>query len=290
MTLSLLATVEALKTQGAVTVEGVFSQREMEHLRELIGVAVERASQLESWRGGPAERLVTYHNGTLWNVWEFYILCPEAMRYTRHPAILWMLESAIGRPVINASAGTVFDKVPGGQGEVGWHQDSFMVLVPPEEKVVDSSGFWGLFGRFHVRPDQMIWNNDYYRSMVIVRINVDPQTTENGCLLILPGSHLEGPFELKGMDARTAYIEHHQGETVACTGGEGSVTFYYPGVLHSSAPSAAQEGTHRRVIAHRMRVADLRVPDWEWPTDWEGFLEPALPVEGFDLNPFADVP
>ena len=75
--------------------------------------------------------------------------------------------------------------------------------------------------------------------------------------------------------------------TIDCVAGEGSVTFYYPMTLHSSAPNTSPEGTHRRVVGHRMRRAGLTIPAWEWPTDWEWFARPATPESGFDLNPIA---
>ena len=83
----------------------------MQHWGEWMDGGVDGAARMEAWNGGPADKLVSYQNGTVWNVWEFYALCPEAWRYTRHPAILRLLEETLGEPVIHASVGTSFDNV-----------------------------------------------------------------------------------------------------------------------------------------------------------------------------------
>lgn len=285
--LSLAQTVETLKTQGAVTVEGIFSSREMTTFRNLINRTIEEASQVETYKGRPTEKLLSRAKGTVWLVWEFYAVCEGALRFTRHPAILKVLETALGEPVIQASIGTLFDKVAGGDAEISWHQDTFFILMPPAGTTVDPAGYWHQFGHFHVRPNQTEWTEDSYKSTIIVRINVDPQTVENGCLRVIPGSYHEGPFELKDPNAVAAYIEQHEKNAMDCVGREGSVTFYYPTMLHSSTKSSSPPGTHRRAAAHRVRRASLRIPGWEWPTDWEGGVEPAVVETGFDLNPFA---
>ena len=65
----------------------------------------------------------------------------------------------------------------------------------------------------------------------------------------------------------------------------GSITFYYPTMLHSSTKSGAAPGTHRRAAAHRVSAASLRIPGWEWPSDWNGGMHIIRPETGFDRNP-----
>jgi hypothetical protein len=72
------------------------------------------------------------------------------------------------------------------------------VVVPPAGVTRDRKNYWGRLGRFHVLPNQIEWTEDFHRSNVVVRINVDAHTPENGCLRVLPGSHRRGPFELTG--------------------------------------------------------------------------------------------
>lgn len=277
--------VETLNTQGVVTVEGVFSSREMAAFRSIVDRTIEEASRVEVYKGRPTDKLLGRAKGTVWLLWEFYAVCEGALRFTRHPAILRVLETTLGEPVVHASIGTMFDKIAGGDAEIGWHQDTFFIVDPPAGKTVDPKDYWHQFGHYHLRPNQMEWTEDYYKSSIIVRINVDPQTIQNGCLRVIPGSYHEGPFELRG--GLQDYIAQHEAEAIDCVGGEGSVTFYYPTMLHSSVKNTQSAGTHRRAAAHRVRRASLRLPGWEWPMDWEGAVKIATPEAGFDLNPFA---
>ena len=103
-------------------------------------------------------------------------------------------------------------------------------------------------------------------------------------MAVIPGSYQEGPLELQA-DGE-AYIKHHESEAVVCTAGEGSVSFYFPGMVHSSISSVAPIGTHRRAAAHRVRAASLQLPGWKWPTDWKGGVHQIKAESGFDLNPF----
>ena len=104
------------------------------------------------------------------------------MHYTRHPAIVQVLEEVFGEPVIQASIGTMFDKVAGGDAEIAWHQDNFFIVNPPEGEEENLDKYWNQFGHVHVRPAEIDWREDYLKKTIIIRINVDPQTVENGAL------------------------------------------------------------------------------------------------------------
>jgi ectoine hydroxylase-related dioxygenase (phytanoyl-CoA dioxygenase family) len=283
MSASLQETVHTLKTQGIVTLEGVFSKREMAEFRRLLDRTIEEASHVEVYKGRPTQKLLGRARDTVWLLWELYAVCEGGLRFTRHPAILQVLETTLGESVIQASIGTMFDKVAGGDAEIGWHQDNFFIVSPPAGKDVTWEKHWHQFGHVHIRPTEVDWQEDYFKKSIIVRINVDAQTIENGCMRVIPGSYHEGPFELKG--GAEAYIRQYESEAINCEAGEGSVTFYFPTMLHSSARSAASAGTHRRAAAHRVRAASLRIPGWEWPTDWDGGIHIIKPETGFDLNP-----
>ena len=167
-----------------------------------------------------------------------------------------------------------------------WHQDTFFILVPPEDREVNLDDYWHQFGHINVRPNQMKFEEDYYKKTIIVRINVDPQTLDNGCMRVIPKSYHEGPLELKG--GQDEYVSEHKSEAVDCVAGMGSVTFYFPTMLHASSVSTAPPGTHRCAAAHRVRARSLKIPDWDWPTDWEPGYVPAEPASDFALNPIQD--
>ncbi len=283
--------VDVLKTRGIVTVEGVFSSDEMRVFRNLLDRTIVEASRQATYKGRSTDKLLGKSKDTVWLLWELYAVCEGGLRFSRHPAIVSVLEHALGESVRHASIGTMFDKVAGGDAEIGWHQDTFFIVDPPDYAEADLTGYWTQFGHVHVRPGDIEWKEDYFRKTLIVRINVDEQTVENGAMKVLPGSYLEGPLELKGRsDGRSAledYVARHEHEAIDCTAGEGSVTFYYPTMLHSSEVSTAAPGAHRRAAAHRVRAESLEIPGWEWPEDWPEGAERILPESGFDLDPFS---
>lgn len=286
--LDLQDATEELKAQGIVTVEGVFSAEEMRTFRRLLDRTIAEANRVDEYKGRPTDKLLGKSKDTVWLLWELYAVCDGGLRFSRHPAIVSVLERALGEPVRHASIGTMFDKVAGGDAEIGWHQDTFFIVDPPKGREVDLGGYWTQFGHVHVRPDHIDWQEDYFRKTIIVRINVDPQTIENGAMKVLPGSYLEGPLELAGESGGLAdYVAAHEHEAVDSIAGEGSVTFYYPTMLHSSAVSEAPPGVHRRAAAHRVRAESLEIPGWEWPVDWPEGAERIRPESGFDLDPFS---
>ena len=284
MSYSLTEVVDALKRDGVVTVEGVFTDSEMDEFRGYLRKTIDEASQVETYKGRPTDKLLGRAKDTVWLLWELYAVCEGGIRFTRHPAILKVLEATLGEPIVHASMGTMFDKVAGGDAAIGWHQDTFFILEPPEGKEINLENYWHQFGHVNVRPNQMRFEEDYYKKTIIVRINVDPQTLDNGCMRVIPGSYHEGPMELKGGEEE--YVAAHEAEAVDCTAGQGSVTFYFPTMYHASSVSTAPPGTHRCAAAHRVRAQSLKIPDWEWPTDWEPGYIPPKPESGFELNPF----
>jgi len=280
---SLAEVVETLKTQGIVTVEKVFSPGEMDVFRGLLNQTIKEASNVEMYKGRPSNKLLGKSKETVWLLWELYAVCEGGLRFSRHPAIISVLEKTLDEPVMHASIGTMFDKVSGGDAEIGWHQDTFFIVDPPDDDA-DTCGYWSQFGHIHVRPGDIDWQEDYFQSTIIVRINVDEQTIENGAMKVIPGSYLEGPLELNGGVAK--FAAENEERAIVSTAGEGSVTFYYPTMVHSSEVSKAPMGVHRRAAAHRVRKASLKIPGWDWPSDWKKGTEIIRPETGFDLNPF----
>ena len=283
--LTLQGTVDVLRTQGIVTIEGVFSSKEMKMFRALLDQTIAEANRVQEYKGRPTDKLLGKSKGTVWLLWELYAVCDGGLRFSRHPAIVSVLESVFDEPVKHASIGTMFDKISGGDAEISWHQDTFFIVDPAKETNINLEDYWTQFGHVHIRPTDIDWKEDYFQKTIIVRINVDPQTIENGAMKVLPGSYREGPLELKS-GGLADYVASHENEAIDCTAGEGSVTFYYPTMIHSSEVSKASPGVPRRAAAHRVRAASLEIPGWEWPQNWAGGTETISPEDGFDLNPF----
>jgi ectoine hydroxylase-related dioxygenase (phytanoyl-CoA dioxygenase family) len=129
----------------------------------------------------------------------------------------------------------LFDKVPGANWNLGWHQDC--VIPVAERRDVPGFSAWSRKrGVPHVRPPAAI-----LEGMVALRIHLDDCGKDNGALRVIPGSHRQGilsEVEIK------AFVE--RGESVVCTASRGSVLAMRPLLIHCSSP--AKSPRHRRVI------------------------------------------
>jgi ectoine hydroxylase-related dioxygenase (phytanoyl-CoA dioxygenase family) len=142
-----------------------------------------------------------------------------------------------------ATRAIFFDKVPGANWTLGWHQDS--VIAVRERR--DLPGFiaWGQkAGVWQVQPPP-----DVLGRMAAVRVHLDDCGPENGPLRVIPGSHRHGWVEddIASWKSKIA--------SVACVVRTGGCVVMCPLILHAS--SAAGAPTHRRVIHMEFANEDL---------------------------------
>jgi len=143
-----------------------------------------------------------------------------------------------------------FDKVPGANWNVPWHQDT-SIAVSKKEKV---SGFelWSIKqGIVHVEPPEQ-----YLRNMLTLRIHLDQATTENGVLRILPGTHLKGRLNSKAILNLVETMK-----PLECEAANGDILLMCPLLLHSS--RKALNPSHRRII--HIEFSAMALPE---PLDW----------------------
>lgn len=142
---------------------------------------------------------------------------------------------------------TLFDKRPDSNWSVSWHQDQ--VIAVNQRQDLPGYGPWSIKqGVHHVEPP-----TDVLARMVAVRIHLDPCPAENGALIGLPGSHLEGRIDEKAFRAR--YPEAMERVLPVEAGG---VLLMKPLCLHRSSRSTT--GGRRRVIHFDCAAADLPLP------------------------------
>jgi phytanoyl-CoA hydroxylase len=111
----------------------------------------------QGWNERPVEEKADYVR----KIWRFVEFEPRLKALSNHPTIHTLLEKLLGEEAMLIQDMALL-KPPRIGGEKPWHQDSAYFLYGPPEKVI---GVW---------------------------IAIDPATLENGCMHVLPGTHLEG--------------------------------------------------------------------------------------------------
>jgi phytanoyl-CoA hydroxylase len=164
---------------------------------------------------------------------------PVLFGYARHPALLDWVEAFCGGPDLKAIHTMLINKPPDVDGRHPLHQDLLYFPFRPADAIV---GTWTA---------------------------LEPCTRENGCLVVLPGTHKgellphELPdwdyvnfayFGVKGVDADSArvHLEMEPGDTV----------FFHPLLLHGSGRNRT-DGFRRAISAHYASAACRFLPGAE---------------------------
>src|SRR5437868_46637 len=123
-------------------------------------------------------------DGTVYAIRNLLQLIPELKEWPRQLSISTHLHAAIGR--CRAVRAILFDKVPGANWRVSWHQD----ISVPVVKRIDVAGFdaWSTkAGVLHPNAPASVLEN-----MLALRFHLDDCGLENAPLQVLPGSHKRG--------------------------------------------------------------------------------------------------
>ena len=149
-----------------------------------------------------------------------------------------------------AVRGILFDKTPGANWNVVWHQD--LSIAVRERHDVPGFGPWSeKAGVTHVQPPVAILER-----MLTVRLHLDDCDEANGPLRVLPGSHCHGRLTPE-------QIRQWRGQTpaVPCPVFSGGALLMRPLLLHAS--SASQTPRHRRVV-HLEYAAEALPGGLQW--------------------------
>lgn len=131
--------------------------------------------------------------------------------------------------------GILFDKTPGANWKVPWHQE--LTIAVAEKKEVNGFGPWSVKASvLHVQPPAHVLEN-----MLSIRIHLDPCGPDNGALKVVAGSHRRGRIS----ETDVAQIVSESRVTV-CGVNAGDALLMKPLLLHASSASATPG--HRRVI------------------------------------------
>jgi ectoine hydroxylase-related dioxygenase (phytanoyl-CoA dioxygenase family) len=176
-------------------------------------------------------------------------LAPPVARFAESRKIADLLDS-LGAPGAFLVRGIFFDKHPGANWHVPWHQD--LTIAVREKKEIAGFGPWsGKGGVPHVRPPPSV-----LAGMVTLRVHLDDCDPDNGALRVLPGSHRHGVLS-------AALIQRWRSEhrEVPCAVPRGGILAMRPLLLHAS--SRAMRPRRRRVI-HLEFATDALPGGLEW--------------------------
>ncbi|AHG93538.1 Phytanoyl-CoA dioxygenase (plasmid) [Gemmatirosa kalamazoonensis] len=160
----------------------------------------------------------------------------------RSAAVRGVAEAALG-PGAFAVRGILFDKTPGANWKVVWHQD--LTIAVRERRDVPGFGPWTeKDGVAHVQPPAQL-----LARMVAVRVHLDDCTEANGPVRVIPGSHVHGRLTAADVGRWRATAPQ-----VVCTVTRGGILAFHSLLLHASAP--AVEPAHRRVVHLEFAAAE----------------------------------
>ncbi|CAN5553528.1 phytanoyl-CoA dioxygenase family protein [soil metagenome] len=166
--------------------------------------------------------------------------------FARSDAVRALVEPVLG-PSAVAVRGILFDKTPGANWKVPWHQD--LSIAVKQRVEVDGFGPWSLkAGVTHVQPPVAVLDQ-----MCTLRLHLDACGEDNGPLKVVPSSHRFGVLSVERL---TAVVT--TGPIVSCCVPQGGAVLMQPLLAHAS--SAATRPGHRRVIHIEFSGAALPPP------------------------------
>lgn len=159
---------------------------------------------------------------------------PTVVRLLHHERLGAYVWSVIGRDLVAVKA-TLFDKTPGANWQVQWHQDR--AIAVKERMAVAGYGPWSTkAGIPHVEaPPEVL------AQMLAVRIHLDECGSENGPMRVIPGSHQSGKLPAEELERKVA-----NGPVVELFAPQGAIVLMRPLLVHAS--SSARSPQHRRVL------------------------------------------
>ncbi|MBI2192082.1 MAG: phytanoyl-CoA dioxygenase family protein [Planctomycetes bacterium] len=228
--------IESYHSRGYIAVENVLTQAEIEELRRVTDEFVEKSRSVtqhdEVFDLEPGHTPETPKLRRLKSPTRQHAVYDRTLR---HPRILDLVGQLIG-PAIRYNGDKLNMKSPEFGSPVEWHQD--FAFYP------------------HTNDD-----------LLAVGVAMDDMTQENGCLLVIPGSH-RGPIydhHQNGVFIGAVTDSRFQPESaVPVEVPAGGISLHHARLLHGSAPNRSKRP--RRLLLFQYCAVDawplLGVPDW----------------------------
>lgn len=166
--------------------------------------------------------------------------------------VIGRLAAKLAGPAARPVRAILFDKNPGANWSLGWHQDR--TICVRERRAVAGFGPWTVkAGLLHVAPPI-----DVLARMATLRIHLDDVQATNAPLMVAPGSHRLGLVREADVPAAVAQCGVHR-----CLAKAGDIWAYATPILHASQAAA---------VPHRRRVLQVDFAGFDLPGGlaWSG--------------------
>jgi ectoine hydroxylase-related dioxygenase (phytanoyl-CoA dioxygenase family) len=176
---------------------------------------------------------------------------PAVGEWVASPSVRRFMHSLLGKEA-RVVRGILFDKTPGANWKVPWHQD--LTIAVQQQLEAPGFGPWSVkAGIPHVQPPLEV-----LQRMVTLRLHLDECDASNGPLRVIPGTHCHGRLSSEAIAEQRGLASE-----VLCTAPRGGALLMKPLLLHASSP--CQSPRHRRVV-HLEWSADILPHGLQWHT------------------------
>ena len=219
--------VEQFQRDGFVKGERVLSDSEVEALQcETLRVIEERDKP-----GQPQPVLCHLMGGSIWQIVNIWEASPAFRELVTHPTIVGEIGQLVGDRAVRLWHDQIQYKPATVGGANHWHQDG---------------PYWPI-----LKP----------KSQLTAWVALDDADEDNGCMRMVPGSHLWGDHvkyleSLPNFDAMPDSFEGHEVDVVSCPVKKGGVHFHHSLTWHGSGPN--HSGRPRRAIALHYMTDETR--------------------------------
>ena len=227
-------------TNGYLAVENAFSRAEIE--AALAGLMSLLAGDNPDFRGVMYERASTSVDIHKFSVEKKQDYVRKFMHFVEYQQDLLNLAE-------NPDLLRVVSKIVGGSPEL--FQD-MALLKPPR---IGREKPW--------HQDHAYFNYELQARVVGVWIALDKATTENGCMVVLPGSHLKGPVvHFRRRDWQICDTDANQGKAVAVPLEPGGALFF-SSLMHHGTPNNQSTMRRRAIQFHYCPKGTIKVSEEE---------------------------
>jgi ectoine hydroxylase-related dioxygenase (phytanoyl-CoA dioxygenase family) len=206
---------EEIEKNGFALIKGLLSPSELSQLEDFAAIFEAQAKE----KGGGR------------NIFQ---KAPSLLPLFKTEAILNIVRTCLG-PNIGISEGIYLNKKDEANWLVAWHQDLFISV----KQKIESEGFhsWtNKQGIPYVQPPVEVLGQSLW-----VRLNLDKNGIENGCLRVSPGTHNQGKI---ASEAHLTAFSQFGDVAIPCN--KGDAILFKPLLLHAS--SKSMKSGQRRVF------------------------------------------